>query len=220
MNIRFYFDYISSNAYLAWKVLPERAARYGARVEPVPVLFAGFLEALGQLGPAEIPVKAVWMMKNNLRKATLLGLPLNPPAHHPFNPLLALRASAVPTDAAERAALVDALFDAVWVHGLHVSEPEVVASVAAGAGLDGERIVAEARSSAAKTRLREASDAAVARGVFGVPTFEVEGELFWGYDDLPFAELRMAGKDPLDAAAAQSWIGAFTPSARRRRFRD
>ena len=89
-SIRFCFDYISSNAYLAWTQLPALAARHGAAVEPVPVLFAGLLEAHGQLGPAEVRPKALWMFKNNLRKAALLGLTLRPPRFHPFNPLLPL----------------------------------------------------------------------------------------------------------------------------------
>ena len=70
--IRFYFDYISSNAYLAWARLPALAARFGRRIEPVPVLFAGLLEAHGQLGPAEIPARAYWTWRNNARKAALL----------------------------------------------------------------------------------------------------------------------------------------------------
>ena len=86
-KVHFYFDFISSNAYLAWIELPQLAARYGARLELVPVLFAGLLESTGLLGPAEVRPKALWMWKNNLRKATLLGVPLELPAYHPFNPL-------------------------------------------------------------------------------------------------------------------------------------
>ena len=76
-TLRFYFDYLSSNAYLAWTQLPKLASRFGVEVEPIPVLFAGLLEAHGQLGPAEVLPKAIWMAKNNLRKAALLGVPLN-----------------------------------------------------------------------------------------------------------------------------------------------
>ncbi len=95
-RLRFYVDYISSNAYLAWLALPRLVAKYDIEIEPVPVLFAGLLEAHGQLGPAEVPAKILWMWKNNLRKAAQLGAPLNRPAYHPFNPLLALRASSLP----------------------------------------------------------------------------------------------------------------------------
>src|SRR6185436_5525415 len=125
-TLRFYFDYISTNAYLAWLQMPTLARRYQLIVEPVPVLFAGLLEAHGTTGPAETPNKALWMFKNNLRKASLLGVPLNPPAFHPFNPLLSLRVPSLARDLDECDALITRLFEAVWVRGEHVSEPAVV----------------------------------------------------------------------------------------------
>ena len=218
-TVRFYFDYISSNAYLAWTQLPKLCKRYGFTIDPVPVLFAGLLEAHGQLGPAEIPAKALWTAKNNVRKAALLDVPLNPPAFHPFNPLLALRVSSLPVDAAARRALIAALFDAVWVRGLHVSDPAVVERVAGELSLDGAALVAQAQLPDSKARLRRQTDDAIARGVFGVPSMEVGDELFWGYDDFPYLELCLAGKDPLDGERWQKWFGAPRPSAVRRRFR-
>jgi 2-hydroxychromene-2-carboxylate isomerase len=215
-TVRFYFDYISSNAYLAWTQLPALAAKHGFEVEPVPVLFAGLLGAHGQLGPAEIPAKAFWMAKNTLRKASLLDVPLNPPAFHPFNPLLALRASSVPDDPAARRALTGGLFRAVWVDGRHVSEPDVVRQVAADAGLDGAAVLAAAGGEDAKQRLRRQTDEAIARLVFGVPSMLVGDELFWGYDDFPYLERHLAGKDPIDAVDWQRWVAAVRPSAMRK----
>lgn len=216
-TIRFYFDYISSNAYLAWTQLFALAEKYGAEVEPVPVLFAGLLKAHGQLGPAEVPAKALWMARNNLRKAARLALPLNPPAFHPFNPLLALRVSSLPLDAATQRALVSALFSAVWVRALHVSEPAVVARVANEIGLAGDALVADAQQPEAKARVRRQTDDAIGRGVFGVPTMEVAGEAFWGYDDFGHLELCLAGNDPLDPSEWQKWFAPIRPSAVRPR---
>jgi len=218
--IRFYFDYISSNAYLAWHALQPLAQRHGRRIEAVPVLFAGLLEASGQLGPAEIPPKTFWMWRNNQRKAVLLSLPLNPPRFHPFNPLLALRAASLPLADEQRHALIGALLDAVWIHSQHVSEPEVVAAIATSVGLPGPEIVAAAQQPDIKALLRQQTDAAIARGVFGVPTMTVEDELFWGYDDFPYLDLHLAGRDPLPAADLPSMTTAPTASARRRRFRE
>ena len=215
--IRFYFDYISSNAYLAWLELPRLAARHGAAVEPVPVLFAGLLEAHGQLGPAEVRPKARWMARNNLRKAALLGVPLHPPRFHPWNPLLALRISSLPLPDEARRALIGVLFQGTWARSLHLSEPEVVAQLADEAGLPGAALVAEAQGEAAKARLRAQTDAAIAAGVFGVPALGVGDELFWGYDDLPFLERHLAGSDPLDPEQAARWLGASRSSAVRRR---
>lgn len=219
--VRFYFDYVSPNAYLAWTQLPGVAARYGVTIEPVPVLFAGLLAAHAQLGPAEVPAKTRWMFRNVVRKAAVLGVALRPPAFHPFNPLLALRASCVPLDAGTRSALIDALFGAVWARGLHVSERAVVEMVAGEVGVDGRALVDEAERPETKTRLRDRTDDAIRRGVFGVPSMEVATELFWGYDDFPYLELFIAGKDPVDAA---EWKArAQTPvraSSNRRRFRS
>lgn len=218
-SIRFFFDYISSNAYLAWVRLPEIATRYGMALEPVAVLFAGLLEAHGQLGPAEVPPKARWMLRNNLRKATQLGVPLNPPRFHPFNPLLPLRVSSLPLPEAARRALIDAIFQACWVRGLHPSDPDVVRDLADEIGLPGAELVAEAGRPESKAHLRRQTDEALAAGVFGVSTMMVGTELFWGYDDLVYLELFLAGQDPLPHEATRAWMRAPRPSAVRRRFR-
>jgi 2-hydroxychromene-2-carboxylate isomerase len=217
--IRFCFDYISTNAYIAWVELLKLAAKYDAVVEPEPVLFAGLLEAHGQLGPAEIPSKARWMVWNNVRKAMLLGIPLQPPAFHPFNPLLALRVSSLPLASDARVALITGLFEAVWVHSLHISDPAVVERVANEVGLDGKDLVARAALPETKARLRKQTDDAIARGVFGVPSMEVDGELFWGYDDFPYLELFLAGRDPLAQLGDARASALVAPSAQRRRFR-
>ncbi len=213
--IRFHFDYISSNAYLAWLELPKLAAKHGRRIEPVPTLFAGLLGAHGQLGPAEIPAKAAWMFRNNLRKAARLGVPLAAPVHHPFNPLLSLRVSSAPDSAEEQARAITALFRAVWVDRQHVSEPSAVARALDAAGLRGAELVARAQAPEAKQRLRADTDAAIARGVFGVPTMTVGDELFWGYDDFAFLDLHLAGADPLTPDAVTRWAGKSSPSAMR-----
>jgi len=217
--LRFYFDYLSSNAYLAWIALPALAERHGRRIELVPVLFPKLLEAYGQLGPAEVPPKMRWMARNNLRKAKLLGVTLRPPAFHPFNPLLALRISSLNLEDAERARLVSGLFRAVWTDRRHASDPAVVAAIADEAGLDGTALVAAAQTPGAKDRLRRQTEDALSVGVFGVPTVLVDGELFFGYDDFDFLEGFLAGADPLDAAEAAIWTGPQRPSAMRREHR-
>lgn len=215
--LRFFFDYLSSNAWLAWTQIHPLAERFGRTVEPVPVLFAALLGRYGQLGPAEVPPKAWWMAKNNLRKAAALGVPLHPPAHHPFNPLLALRVSSLPLSDADRRRIIDALFRAVWVDRLHVSEPEVVRSIADRVGLPGHRLVEDASLPEAKERLRRQTDDALAAGVFGVPTVVADGELFFGFDDFPWLERFLAGDDPLDREALAEWTRGMTASAVRRR---
>lgn len=221
-RLRFYLDYISSNAYLAWVRMPELAERFDLEVEPVPVVFAKLLEANGQLGPAEIRPKARWMARNTQRKAALLGVPLNPPAFHPFNPLLSLRVSSLELEPELRREIVSALFRATWAQQLHVSEPDVVARALRDAGVaEAEELVRRAGEPETKKRLRQQTDDAIEIGVFGVPIFEVEGELFWGYDDLPYLETFLAGDDPLEPVQSGNWVmGPPRPSAMRRQFRE
>jgi 2-hydroxychromene-2-carboxylate isomerase len=221
-RIQFYFDYESPNAYIAWTQLPKLARRYGFDVEPVPILYAALLDANGQLGPGEQPTKGLWMAKNMWRKAALLGIPLNRPAFLPFNPLPALRVSILPFEEPVRAALISSLFEAVWVRGMHVSEPGVVEGVLDELGLPGAELAAQAQSPAIKNRLRALTDQAIARGIFGVPSMTVGDELFWGYDDFPHLELVLAGKDPIDPAVIAEWRseGPVLASSMRRKFRS
>lgn len=195
--IDFYFDYISHNAYLAWHRLPRIAAAAGYTVRCVPTLFAGFLKAYGQLGPAEVAPKLAWMNRNNLRKAALLGIPFKAPKLHPFHPLFTLRLSCQPMPEADRARVTGALLQAVWADAVDPNDRAAIAAVLDDAGLDGDALVAGADSDAAKTQLLANGEEAIARGAFGVPTMIVADEVFWGYDDLDHLELLITGRDPL-----------------------
>jgi len=211
-RIDFYFDYISHNAYLAWHLLPGIAEKYGYHVEPIPVLFAGFLKAYGQLGPAEVAPKLAWMNRNNLRKAASLGIPFSAPKLHPFNPLFLLRLSAQPMTHTERCAVTGCLLRGVWVDQLDPNDAEAVGSYLTSAGISADALVAGATSDEAKSQLKNNSDQALKSGAFGVPTMIVGDDVFWGFDDLPPLEEVLAGRDPLknaDVATFESeWVTA------------
>ena len=151
--MRFLFDFISPYAYIAWTQIHALAERHQQVVEPVPVLFAGLLNAHGHKGPAEIPAKRSYVFKDCWRKAHHLGLPpLTPPPAHPFNPLLALRAAAFPLPDAPalQRRFIDALFAATWAGGGGVESEAAVGAIAARVGLDPAAVLAYARSEPAK----------------------------------------------------------------------
>lgn len=203
--IRFLFDYLSPYAYLAWNRIHALAEAHGRAVEPVPVLLAALLGAGGQKGPAEIPAKRRWVMRDVARTAASLGIPMRPPPSHPFNPLLALRVSSLEMDGAIRRNLIDGLYGATWKTGEGVTDPEVVARIASGAGLDGAAVVRAAGESDAKDRLRRATEAAIGAGAFGVPTMLVGEELFWGFDSFGHLGKYLEGKDVLDQRLVEAW---------------
>lgn len=195
--IPFYFDFISPYAYLGWVQVHALAERFGRQIRPIPVLFAGLLDAHGNVGPAEVPAKRSYIFKDTLRHALTLGVPFKPPPSHPFNPLLALRIASLPLSSDERRRVIDLLFLATWGTGIGVTAPEVVTACLSEAGFDGDALVSGAAAPEIKALVRERTEAAIASGVFGVPTLLIDGELFWGIDSFAHAARRLAGADPL-----------------------
>lgn len=165
-EIRFYFDYVSPYAYLAWRDLQMR----GARVRAIPVVFGALLKANGQLGPAEIPAKRKFLVRDCIRRADELGVGFTFPPRHPFRSLEALRASID-----QPAELIDRMFRACWEEGRDLSDRAVLEDIV------GRALPAD---SGQKEALQQLTSDAIARGVFGVPTCEVAGELIWGSDRL------------------------------------
>jgi len=213
--VRFHFDFISPWAYIAWCRVHDLIAPYGRAIEPVPVLFAALLDAHGTKGPAEVPAKRAYLAKATTRAARAAGVRFAPPPHHPFNPLLALRvAGGAFASPSERRRAVDALFAAAWGGGPGLEDPEAVSAVLDRAGFDGPARVEAAASPDAKAALRTATERAIADGIFGVPTFQVDGELFWGNDSLEDLDRFLDGADPITDDDRARWARC-TPSATR-----
>lgn len=206
-TLRYYLDFISPYAYLGWPQVRALAERCGVELRPVPVLFAAMLNAHGHKGPAEIEPKRIYTWKHVTRLAHDLGVPLRPPPAHPFNPLLALRVASLPQPEAQRVRVIDVLFALVWETGEGVTDPALVARALAAAGLPGAAMVEEAGTVAAKERVREQTEQAIERGVFGVPSMEVErtGEIFWGQDAMGHVERHLAGED----AVTEEWLARW-----------
>lgn len=189
---RWYFDFVSPFAYLHWrkiKVLLEER-----EVELVPVVFAAVLAAHGQKGPAEIPGKREFTYRHVLWQARAEGVTLRFPPAHPFNPIAALRLCIA---AGSTPQAVDAIFSWIWARGNAGDSVEALAPLAASLGIDIDAINDEAT----KLALRANTDAALAAGVFGVPTLGFDGQLFWGNDTHEFALAAL--RDPAVMADAE-----------------
>lgn len=201
--LEFYFDYISPYSYLAWQQLPGLVRRHSLELRPTAILLAGLLNHHGHKGPAEILPKRAYVFRDCIRQAAVLGVPFKPPFSHPFHPLPALRATTLDVPPATRAALITRLFDATWAEGRDVGSTEVVESVCDEAGI--EDAFARVQDPEIKRRLKDATADAVERGVFGVPTMIVGGELFWGTDSLRRLEDFLEGRDPAADVDLEAW---------------
>jgi len=172
-SVDWYFDFVSPFSYIALHRLRELSQPVNCK----PVLFAGLLNHWGQKGPAEIPAKRRWTYRWCTWWAKSLDIPFRFPAEHPFNPLQHLRLALA---CGSRPQAVKRIFDDIWMSGANANDPARFAALCRELG------VAEPQLAAARDELRKNTEEAAARGVFGVPSFVVEGEVFWGADALEF----------------------------------
>lgn len=174
-----YFDFISPYAYLQSTRLKDFAKKVVLR--PRPVLFAGLLNHHGQLGPAEIAPKRQFIFRQVLWQAQRQGTPMKLPPHHPFNPLPPLRlALALDCDIGA----IQTIFNFIWRDGRDVDAPDEWSSLAAELGV--ANVAERIAEPAVKEALRKNTEQACACGVFGVPTFVIDNEIFWGHDAAEF----------------------------------
>jgi 2-hydroxychromene-2-carboxylate isomerase len=195
-QITCYLDFISPYAYLAFEQLPEALMGHSYSVRYKPILFAALLKHHGQLGPAEIAPKRDWTYRQVLWQAHTLGLELQLPASHPFNPLTLLRlALACDAQGEPNRYVCETIFRHVWCGGAEAADAQRLQALTQQ--LAPPR---DANGEAVKAQLKSHTEEAIGLGVFGVPTFAVDDKLFWGLDALPMLNAYLAG-DPWFAGA-------------------
>lgn len=211
-TVTFHLDFISPYAYLAFEALPNALAGTGAEVSYRPILFAGILKHHGQLGPAEIAPKRDWTYRQVLWHARQHSIALDMPSRHPFNPLGLLRLSLACGDVVSGTVsreLCAKFFRHVWLGGQAADDADRLSLLAADLGP-----LLSPDSAQVKAALRTNTDTAIAQGVFGVPAFEVEGQIFWGFDALPMLRAYLMN-DPFFSGPWQSAAEVGTGVVRR-----
>jgi 2-hydroxychromene-2-carboxylate isomerase len=190
-HIDFWFDPISPFAYLAFERLPQALAGLSVEVSYRPILFAGLLKHWGQKGPAEIEPKRAWTFRHVHWLAHEHGIPVDTPVQHPFNPLALLRLlhACAPEGGTPNRRACEAVLRHVWRGGGDATEPARLATLtqelAPRLGANDDRV---------KQALKEATAHALTRGIFGVPTVDVDGRLFWGLDALSMLAGQLRGE--------------------------
>lgn len=189
----FYFDFGSPNAYLAHRVLPQVEERIGLRFQYVPVLLGGLFKLTNNQAPsiafAGIPAKLAYEHREIERFIARHGLTrfrLNP--YFPVNTLMLMRGAVAAEMQGVFVPYVEAMFRGMWEDGLKLDDPAVLAAALGDAGLPAEALMAGIQDQAVKDRLMANTQAAFEHGAFGIPSFVVGGELFFGKNSLPDVE--------------------------------
>ena len=200
-TIEYIFDFGAPNGYLAWYPLKDIAARTDARLMVTPVFLGGMHKLTGNAPPmvrdADVKGKVAYAALEFQRFLDRHGMDkfrIHPAL--PFNSILPQRVLVAADDEAERHAIVEALLPAVWERNIDCGDIEVVGRELAGAGLDAERLLAATQDAAVKAELADNTEQAVARGAFGIPTYFVDDEMWFGKERLGQLESYLAGGRP------------------------
>lgn len=197
-KVEFHFDFGSPNAYLAHLVVPEIEQRTGVEFEYVPILLGGVFKLTNNRSPVEklagIKNRLEYEqleMRRFIRRHGITQFTWNP--FFPVNTLLVMRGAVAAQTEGLLDGYVDAVFKAMWAEQKNMSDADVATAVLQQAGLDGARLVARTQEPEVKDRLLKNTEASVARGTFGAPTFFVGDEIFFGKDRLRDVEEEVAG---------------------------
>lgn len=196
-TVDFIFDFASPNAYLVHKVVPEIEARTGATFNYIPCLLGGIFKATGNQAPmiafGDIKNKPDYdmiEMQRFIARHQLADFKMNP--HFPVISLMLIRGALVAERDGYLMKYVDAMLAAMWEQGLKLDDPEVLHKALADAGFDADKIMTDMSDDAIKAKLMENTGAAVERGAFGIPTFFVGDEIFFGKERLGQVEEMLA----------------------------
>lgn len=187
--IEFLFDFGSPNAYLAHKVIPALVARAGVTFSYVPILLGGVFKSTGNQSPvtayAGIANKLAYARMDMQRFIARHGLSaFRPNPHFPVNTVTLMRGCLAAKRDGNFARYVDVAFAAMWEQGLKLDDPTVFVAALDAGGLDGQALLEATQDPAIKAELIASTEAAVARGCFGSPTFLVGDEIWFGKERL------------------------------------
>ncbi|MBW8357711.1 MAG: 2-hydroxychromene-2-carboxylate isomerase [Pseudomonas sp.] len=187
-KVEFFFDLGSPTSYLAYTQLPKICAQTGSQLVYQPMLLGGVFKSTGNASPISVPAKGRYMLQDLARFAQRYQVELNFNPHFPINTLLLMRATTgVQMHLPERFIdFIDCLFRALWVDKRNLNDAASVAQVLEQGGFDPQQILDLSNAEDVKTALRNNTEQALQRGVFGAPSMFVGEELFFGQDRLNF----------------------------------
>lgn len=193
-KIDFYFDFLSPYSYVAWTWV--RSSHYEFNYLPVSV--PNIIAHYKTLGPAQIAPKRNYLFKDLLRVTKMNNIPFTTPLHLPFNSLYALRLSLKNVAQEFQKEVIDAIFRGGWEYGLDIGNDEVLKEILKEKNLPIIDLFSRMEDKSSRFELKKNIEDALNRSVFGVPSFLVDEEMFWGNDSIKYLEMYLAQLDPLD----------------------
>jgi 2-hydroxychromene-2-carboxylate isomerase len=211
-ELNFYFDFLSPFSYFAWINLQKIRSEQNIKINYKPVALGPVLNHWGIKGPGEVQPKREFLLKQCLRYAKSINVPFTTPKTHPFNSIYALRLALHKTALDEQEAVIAALWKAGWQDRIDMGEPDELIRVLKEANLHADVLYELSFTKEAKAELKANIQEATASGVFGVPSFVIENEVFWGNDSLDDVVRYLRGEDLLDREKLQTLLDS-TPRA-------
>jgi 2-hydroxychromene-2-carboxylate isomerase len=200
-EVEFLWDVASPYTYLAYTQLDAVAARTGASIRWSPVLIGGLFKGTGNDMPAAVPAKAVYMGLDLSRWRSHYGVSMKLPGSElpfPLRSLLPMRVAVLAEREGRQRPVADCLMRTYWVEGRDLADRDTLAGALAEVGWGADALSA-AEAPDIKGELRQRTEAAVARGVFGLPSLFVGDELYFGNDRLPWVEAALMAANRADA---------------------
>ncbi len=194
-TVEFWFDYGSPTAYLAHWRLKHIAGRTGAAIDLRPMLLGAVFQATGNRTPMEIEAKGNWMEWDMKNFAERYGIPFEMNPYFIINTLPLMRGALVAERQGELERYSDAMFDAVWRDGRNMGDADVIGATLVENGFEAAVYFAGVQEQEIKDELRHRVEHAVAKGVFGAPTFFVGDKMWFGQDRLDWVEAELGGSN-------------------------
>lgn len=211
-ELNFYFDFLSPFSYFAWLKMELFAKELNLQVNYKPVALGPLLNHWQIKGPGEIEPKREFLLKQMLRYASKNNIEFTTPKTHPFNSLYALRLSLKGVAGDYQEKVIETFWKAGWQKRIDMGEPDELLKVLRDNDLPADELYEKSFTREAKIELKQNIQEAITRGAFGVPSFVVDDELFWGQDSMEELRDFILGTDKLDREKLHTLLSS-TPRA-------
>ena len=184
-NVTFCFDFGSPYSYLAYNNL-NSIREAGGEVTIMPVLLGGIFKATGNQPPATVQKKGEYMFKDINRWSKKLDIPFKMNPYFPILTVPHMRGAVLAQRENILEKYMQVMFEAIWVKAMNLNDQEILTNIAEKSGIDPNKFAEEISSDEIKNKLRENTEFAISKGAFGVPTYYLDDEMFWGIDSVKF----------------------------------